>query len=186
MLTGSDFLDAVVEAYPQASTKLQTKLVTTAYLGLTSLLQGEKPNYSLLADHLYALKTGVEQAQKRDPASKIFLADLVTNTPLLKRIRDSATSTEASRVKNTAASLSAFQQPGIAKPKKLIRRKVDKGKEKAKDDEYGHGAFGQVHVHRMSLITQVQDLFPDLGSGFVVKLLDEYGDNVEEVVSHLL
>jgi len=38
----------------------------------------------------------------------------------------------------------------------------------------------------MSFITQVQDLFPDLGSGFVVKLLDEYNDDVEQVTAHLL
>jgi hypothetical protein len=43
-----------------------------------------------------------------------------------------------------------------------------------------------VHIHRMSLISQVQDLFPDLGSGFVLKLLDEYNDDVEQVISHLL
>jgi len=41
-------------------------------------------------------------------------------------------------------------------------------------------------VHRMSLVTQVQDLFPDLGAGFVLKLLDEYGDDVEQVTAHLL
>jgi activating signal cointegrator complex subunit 2 len=38
----------------------------------------------------------------------------------------------------------------------------------------------------MSLVTQVQDLFPDLGSGFVMKLLDEYQDDVEQVTAHLL
>ena len=38
----------------------------------------------------------------------------------------------------------------------------------------------------MSVITQVQDLFPDLGAGFVVKLLDEYNDNAEKVIAHLL
>jgi activating signal cointegrator complex subunit 2 len=178
MLTGSDFLDSLSAAYAQASDSLRRKLVTTAHLGLAALLQGQKPNYSLLSDHLYSLKTG---------ANKDFVADLVTNTSLLRKIRDGATSPEANRLKNTAASLSEFERPSIARPKKLVRRKVDKGKGKAQDDEYGHGAFsGEVHVHRMSLITQVQDLFPDLGSGFVVKLLDEYNDNVEEVISHLL
>jgi activating signal cointegrator complex subunit 2 len=186
MLTGSDFLDSLSSAYDKTPTHLQKKLVTIAYLGLTSLLQGEKPNYSLLSDHLYGLKTNAEQEWKSNPTKNIFLADLVTNTPLLNRIRDSSASSEAARVKNIAASLSAFQQGAVARPKRLVRRKVDKGKGKAKEDEYGHGAFGEVHVHRMSLISQVQDLFPDLGSGFVVKLLDEYNDNVEDVVAHLL
>jgi activating signal cointegrator complex subunit 2 len=83
--------------------------------------------------------------------------------------------------------LSAFRQSGLARPKKLVRRKVDKGKAKASNDDYGHGAFtGEVHVHRMSMITQIQDLFPDLGGGFIVKLLDEYNDDVEQVTAHLL
>jgi len=38
----------------------------------------------------------------------------------------------------------------------------------------------------MSMITQIQDLFPDLGSGFVHKLLNEYNDNIEQVTAHLL
>ena len=68
-----------------------------------------------------------------------------------------------------------------------MRRKVDKGKQKADEDNYGHGAStGEIHIHRMSVITQVQDLFPDLGAGFVVKLLDEYNDNAEKVIAHLL
>lgn len=186
MLTGSDLLDSLTSAYSQTSSNFQRKLVTTVYLGLTALLEGPKPNFSLLSDHLYSLKTSAEQEQKADSTKQTLLADLVTNTSLLNKIKDKATTLEGSRVRNTAASLSVFQQLGIARPKRLVHRKVDKGKGKAKDDEYGHGAFGGIHVHRMSLVSQIQDLFPDLGSGFVVKLLDEYSDNVEEVTAHLL
>lgn len=185
MLTGSDFLDALYAAYPNVSPTMKKKLATVAYMGLTAVLEGPKPNYSLLSDHLYGLKANEEQIQKKEPGKSTLVADLVTNTPLLEKIRDKATMPEAARVKNTAASLSAFRQSGVARPKRLVRRKVDKGK--AKQDEYGHGAFaGEVHVHRMSMITQIQDLFPDLGGGFIVKLLDEYNDDIEQVTAHLL
>lgn len=187
MLTGSDFLDALYAAYPNVSPTMKKKLVTVAYLGLTAVLQGEKPNYSLLSDHLYGLKANEEQVQKKEPGKSTLVADLVTNTPLLEKIRDKATVPEATRVKNTAASLSAFRQSSVARPKRLVRRKVDKGKGQAKDDDYGHAAFaGEIHVHRMSMITQIQDLFPDLGGGFIVKLLDEYNDDIEQVTAHLL
>ena len=150
-------------------------------------MEGAKPNYSLLSDHLYSLKSSEEQEQKKEPGKKTLIADLVTNTPLLENIRDRATAPEATRIRNTAATLSAFRQSGIARPKKIVRRKVDKGKQKADEDNYGHGAStGEIHIHRMSVITQVQDLFPDLGAGFVVKLLDEYNDNAEKVIAHLL
>ncbi|RYO27219.1 hypothetical protein AA0111_g7467 [Alternaria arborescens] len=187
MLTGSDFLDSLLAAYPQVPQSMQKKLVTTAYLGLTAALEGPKPNYSLLSDHLYSLKSSEEQDQKKEPGKKTLVADLVTNTPLLEKIRDQATTPEAARVKNTAASLSAFRQSGLARPKRLIRRKVDKGKANADQDSYGHGAFtGEIHVHRMSMISQIQDLFPDLGAGFIVKCLDEYNDDIEQITAHLL
>jgi activating signal cointegrator complex subunit 2 len=187
MLTGSDFLDSLLAAYPQVPQPMQKKLVNTAYLGLTAALEGPKPNYSLLSDHLYSLKSSEEQDQKKEPGKKTLVADLVTNTPLLEKIRGNATTPEAARVKNTAASLSAFRQSSLARPKKLIRRKVDKGKAKADQDSYGHGSFtGEVHVHRMSMISQIQDLFPDLGAGFIVKCLDEYNDDIEQVTAHLL
>jgi activating signal cointegrator complex subunit 2 len=186
LLTGSDFLDSLCSAYPKVPSSLQAKLTTIAYLGLAALLEGQKPKFSLLSDHLYTLKANGEQQPKPGAAPQTLVADLVTNTPFLNHIRDKATTPEATRVKNFAASLSAFQQSSIVRPKKLIRRKVEKGKAKAAGDEYGHGAFGDIHVHRMSLISQVQDLFPDLGSGFVAKLLHKYNDNVEEVTAHLL
>jgi activating signal cointegrator complex subunit 2 len=189
MLTGSDFLDALYAAYPRVPQSMQKKLVTVAYLGLTAALEGPKPNYSLLSDHLYSLKSSEEQEQKREPGKTTLVANLVTNTPILEKIREKATAPEASRVKNTAASLSAFRLSGVARPKRLIRRKLDKGKANAEQsqDSYGHGAFaGEVHVHRMSMITQIQDLFPDLGAGFIVKLLDEFNEDIEQVTAHLL
>ncbi|KAF2085329.1 hypothetical protein K490DRAFT_46819 [Saccharata proteae CBS 121410] len=184
-IVGSDFLDALCAGYVKATPQFRPKIVAVALLGLSSLTKGEKPKYSLLSDHLYSLKNNAEALPKSGVPGSL-LCDLVTNTPLLSRIRDSVTGNEGTRAKNLAASLSTFKDPSITRPKKLLRRKVDKGKGKNDHDEYGHGALGGVHVHRMSLITQVQDLFPDLGSAFVIKLLDEYNDDVEQVTAHLL
>jgi activating signal cointegrator complex subunit 2 len=186
LLTGSDFLDSLGSAYPKVPVSIQKKLVSVAYIGLVSLLEGPKPNYSLLSDHLYSLKNTGEHEQIADPMTKTFLADLITNTPLLSKLHDGISSPEGQRVKNMAASMSMFRQSTFARPKKLIRRKVEKGKGKAINTEFDHGTFGEIHVHRMSLVSQIQDLFPDLGSAFVVKLLDEYNENIEEVTGHLL
>lgn len=186
MLIGSDLLDSLTLAYSKTSPDFHKKLVTTVYLGLVALLEGPKPNYSLLSDHLYSLKTSAEHEKKPDSKKDNFLSDLVTNTPLLHKIRDSPVTPEAARAKNAAAQLSVFQQSSSTRTKKLIRRRIDKGKGKAIEDGLGQGASGGIHVHRMSLITQIQDLFPDLGAGFVVKLLDEFKDNIEAVTAHLL
>lgn len=37
-----------------------------------------------------------------------------------------------------------------------------------------------------SLVSQVKDLLPDLGEGFIIKCLEEYGHNSESVINHLL
>ncbi|KAH8724664.1 hypothetical protein GQ44DRAFT_772995 [Phaeosphaeriaceae sp. PMI808] len=189
MLTGSDFLDALYVAYPKVLPPMKRKLVIIAYLGLIAALEGPKPNYSLLSDHLYGLKSNEEQEQKQEPGRKTLVADLVTNTPFLEKVRNQDTTSEATRVKNTATLFNAFRQPNIARPKKLVRRKIDKEKNKIENEKVGvsyNEVFGDMHVHRMSMITQIQDLFPDLGAGFIVKLLDEYEENIEQVTAHLL
>jgi len=185
MFTGSDFLDSLCTAYPKVQPKAQSNLVAVAYLGLMSFLKAIKHNYSVLSDLLYSLKTNAEQQQNAGNKDTL-LAQLVSKTPILAKLRDVISASEGARVKSIVSSLEAFQQGDGYRPKKLVRRKIDKGKGKAKEDEYGHGAYGEIHVHRMSLITQIQELFPDLGSGFIIKLLDEYNDNVELVTAHLL
>ncbi|KAF2144616.1 uncharacterized protein K452DRAFT_284943 [Aplosporella prunicola CBS 121167] len=181
-VAGSDFLDSLCAGYTKATPEFRPKIVAVAHLGLISLTKGEKPNWSSLSDILYSLKSNAEAN-----SGQSLLSDLVTNTPLLARIRDTGASDEGTRAKKLAESLTSFRHSSLARPKRLVRRKVDKGKSRATGDGYGHDAeFGEVHVHRMSLITQVQDLFPHLGSAFIVKLLNEYNDDVEQVTAHLL
>jgi activating signal cointegrator complex subunit 2 len=191
-LSGADFLDGLVSCYKLMNPPLRKAIIATAYLCLIGLTEGFKPNFSLLRDQLYSLKSAAE-AHKAGPTNvnDSMVAELITGTPILKQIQERIDNngTNPGMAKQVLASLEGFRKPGGSqRPKKLVRRKIDKGKDKAiaETEEYGHGTAGQIHVHRMSLIFQVQDLFPDLGSGFIVKLLDEYNDNVEEVISHLL
>lgn len=187
LMTGSDFMDALSSSYYTGSFPLQQSLVTVAYLGFASLLKGVKPNYSILFDHLYSLKSQAEVSQK---AQGSLLADLVTNTPLLTKLRTEVSGKDVDRAQKLAITLDPFRFPSLNRPRKNNQRKPSKGKGKGKaaqGDEYGHGAFsGEQHIHRMSLITQIQDLFPDLGPGFISRLLDEYNENPEEVTAHLL
>lgn len=41
-------------------------------------------------------------------------------------------------------------------------------------------------VERLSLISQVEDLFPDFGKGFIDICLEQFNDNVEKLIHHLL
>lgn len=176
-MTGSDFLDGLVLSYNRNKATEDRKAITLVlYLCLEALVKVEPQNVSLLSDHMYSLKASADKTGSKDSA----LADLVTNTPLVARLRRSVSGKGSDRLFKLLDSLDTYRSTSIARPRKRVRRKLDKGKGKVMQMD------GDLHMHRMSLVTQVQDLFPDLGSGFIMKLLDEYDDDVEQVTAHLL
>lgn len=187
-LAGSDFLDGLIGCYKLMNPPLRKVIITTTYLCLIGLVEAEPPKTSMLIDQLYALKVAAG-AHKAGPvnANDSLVPELVTVTPLLQQVQHKldASGSATNRPKSVLAELAAFRKAGgLVRPKRLIRRKIDKGKGRAPSDQ----AMDQqeIHIHRMSQISQVQDLFSDLGSGFVSKLLDEYGDDPEQVIAHML
>jgi activating signal cointegrator complex subunit 2 len=190
LLSGSDFLDGLVSCYKLMNPPLRKAIISTAYLSLLGLTEGSNPRFSLLIDLLYSLKTAAE-SHKAGPTNinDSLVAELVTVTPILEQFKGRIEKNEisSSRANSVLSSLAAFRKAGHERPKRLVQRKIDKGKGPAfMYEEYAHGSTGEMHIHRISLITQVQDLFPDLGSKFIMKLLDEYNEDVEQVISHLL
>ena len=183
LMVGSDIPDSIAIAWSRYTEDVRKRLVTITYLGLSSLLEGEKLNTSLLLDHLFSLKTITEKQHASDQSASL-LSQIVSTTHFIRKLQDRLSETDSGRARSLISYLTSLKASGV-KPKTYVRRKIDKGKHK-EHDEYGHGAMGGIHVHKMSLITQIQDLFPDLGSGFIVKLLDEYNDDTEQVTAHLL
>ncbi|KAL8700127.1 MAG: hypothetical protein Q9224_001108 [Gallowayella concinna] len=180
-MLGSDFIDALSALYDRAEDVfLRKRLVALSYRCFSALMHSSKPKFSMLLDHLYGLNTSKKQNS--------LLSALCSSTPFVRILRDQITGPDAVRGEKLIQELSILEGTGTLPPKrrKVARSRAEKGKGIPKD-EYGHGALdGGVHVHKMSLVTQVQDLFPDLGSGFVIKLLDEYNDDTEQVTAHLL
>jgi activating signal cointegrator complex subunit 2 len=179
LLTGSDLLDSIAVAYQKADESFRKVATIYTYLGFLGLVTCSEPSVSALSDHVYSLKSSSRVGQQS------LLPELVSTTPLLPKLKEVLGAQDSTRLQKLEDLLSEYQSQSNGRVKRLVRRKIDKGKGK-KDDEFSHEAFGGVHVHRMSKITQVQDLFPDLGSGFIVKLLDEYNEDVEQVTAHLL
>ncbi|KAK2939344.1 Ubiquitin system component CUE [Fusarium oxysporum f. sp. vasinfectum] len=184
-LAGSDFLDGLIVCFRVMNPPLRKVILTTTYLCLVGLIDTEPAKWSMLSDQLYALKEAAD-AHKAGPlnVNDSLVPELITNTPLLKvllrRAEDTGAATENFKKRITA--LEGYRKGTMVRPKRLIRRRLDKGKGKITQQEVN----ADIHVHKMSQITQVQDLFPDLGSGFVSKCLDEYGEDVEQVVANLL
>ncbi|KAJ5797779.1 uncharacterized protein N7503_007075 [Penicillium pulvis] len=186
LMAGSDYLDTLAESYqsPKARNELRKILVANLYVGLVSLLKESSTNLSLLLDQLFSLKSaaGVGTTQMKNEAT--ILSDLICSSDLLQRLEKYLNSHPQKRGEDLLSSLRVYQIESKHKHHRYQRRKkVDKGKGPSsglqiQDDE--------LHAHKMSLVLQVQDLFPDLGSAFVLRLLDVYNDNPEEVIAHLL
>lgn len=184
-LAGSDFMDGLVACFRVMNPPLRKVIITTVYLCLVGIVEDTPPKWAMMNDQLYYLKS-VADSHKAGPTSgnDSLVAELVTSTPILKVLQARAEASDAAtdNFKKRIAELQAFRKGPMVRPKRLKKRKVDKGKGKQTSAD----AHAEMHVHKMSQITQVQDLFPDLGAGFVSKCLDEYGDDVEQVVANLL
>lgn len=184
-LAGSDFFDGLVAGFRVMNPPLRKVIIATMYLCLIGLTDSTPPKWSMLGDQLFALKSAAD-THKQGPlnVNDSLVPELVTSTPILKillqRAQDSGAATD--NLKKRITALEPFKKGAMIRPKRLVRRKVDKGKGKATQDDVD----GEMHIHRLSQITQVQDLFPDLGAGFVSKCLDEYHNDVEQVVANLL
>ena len=177
LMLGSDFVDALASAHTKKP-RLQKKIEAISYFSFLSLMRLERPRISTLLDHLYSLNAS-------ETSRESFVKGVVGNTPLLRKMRVNITGPESGRAKSLIDSLQEFEATPDGRAKKPIRRKVDKGKGKDKEHN-GRGPSDDMHVHKLSLVSQIQDLFPDLGSGFITKLLHEYNDDTEQVTAHLL
>ncbi|KAH6654716.1 hypothetical protein BKA67DRAFT_536020 [Truncatella angustata] len=188
MMAGDDFADGLVSCYKIMNPPLRKTIIATAYLCLIGLTEGPSPKYSTLIDQLYSLKAAAD-SHKVGPTSSndSMVAELVTSTPLLKLVqhRLELSGSTTTRLKSVITGLESYKKPGgNIRPKRLVKRKIDKGKGVVDGEDYEE--IGELRIHQMSQISQIHDLFPDLGSGFISKLLDEFRDGTEQVIAHLL
>ena len=181
MMTGSDMLDLTVEYYGRMSAALRFSLLTLIFFSFRSLVESDEPNYSLLFDHLYSLA----ESAKVSSEARQMLADLIRMTPLKPMIR------EVKRAKSVdrATALLKHLQP-FGEDFKCRVSSDKKGKSKAvsgqSKTELDLNINAMQNPYRMSLVSQIEDLFPNVETSVVIKLLDNYQDDVEAVTAHIL
>lgn len=184
-MAGSDYLDTMAESYQKQSSRedVHKNYTANVYVGLISLLKEPSPNLSLLLDQLFSLKASAGVGTPRMKKEATLLSDLVCSSDLLLRLENFLASHPQKRGQDLLASLRAYQiETKSLHNRYQRRRKTDKGKGPPRDLPITE----EIHAHKMSLVTQVQDLFPDLGSAFIVRLLDVYNDNQEAIIAALL
>ncbi|PWY73852.1 hypothetical protein BO94DRAFT_538902 [Aspergillus sclerotioniger CBS 115572] len=173
LMAGSDFLDTFSDAYQAHKREdFRSVLVANVYVGLASLLKGAKPNLSSLLDQLFSLKSSAGIGTSTTKKEPTLLSDVICSTDLLVRLDRYLSAHPQKRGQDLVSSLRTYQEESklFHRRHQKQKRRVDKGKGRATDLPPAE----DLHIHRMSLITQVQDLFPDLGSAYITPLTDPH------------
>ncbi|KAK2845269.1 hypothetical protein FQN49_005884 [Arthroderma sp. PD_2] len=185
LMAGDDYIDALFETFRKARGEhLHKAIVAHVYVALISLMKLSPPATSVLLDQLYGLKSSAKVDSKSPRVEPTLLSALVCSTNFVKRLENLLVGNQQQKRGDTLIlSLRTYRSECKALHKPYQRpRKVDKGKGRAVPADISD----EIHIHRMSLVTQVQDLFPYLGSGYIVRLLDFYNDDIEATISNLI
>ncbi|KAM5465090.1 hypothetical protein MauCBS54593_006725 [Microsporum audouinii] len=185
LMAGDDYIDAIFEAFHKSRDEhLQKSLVAHIYVAFISLMKVNPPATSILLDQLYGLRSSANVDSKGPRTQPTLLSALVCSTNFVKRLENLLVGNQQQKRGDTLLlSLKTYRSECKTLHRPYQRpRKVDKGKGR----DISTDIHDEIHIHRMSLVTQVQDLFPDLGSGFIVQLLDFYNDDIETIISNLL
>ncbi|EXJ73495.1 uncharacterized protein A1O5_03256 [Cladophialophora psammophila CBS 110553] len=186
LMTGSDYLETLMETYGRLQTSpdaglFQRLLTEHMFYSLRSLMSDGCSHGSLLLDHLYFMKSEADRLMKAKPNEPTLSSSLVCSTSFLRHLASDSSVTSSQRGQGLLESLSTYRQNTrhLHPPVSPKRRKSAKGKGKANVNE-------EMHVHKASQISQVHELFPDLSNQYILKLLDHFHDDTEAVVAALL
>lgn len=179
LMEGSDFLDAMVSAWEKADSGVSRKLVIVAMYCLVSLIEVDPKQTTLLLDHLFSLKVNHKERMQHDNSSSL-LASVLGTTPLLSRLTEEFPTSQTRGYALVEEFQTIARTSGLQR-RHIIQKTSSKGKGIARADQNG-----EMHIHKISLVTQVQDLFPGLDIPRILQLLDAYNDDPERVIAHLL
>ena len=180
LMVGSDFLDSLRSSWSSGAPALCHKAAVVAYYALKSLMEKTPRNMSSLIDHLYTLRA--DNDAKSSP--RCLLLDLLSDSPFLHKFRAACQDSGSGR----AMSMLKYLQGLDVNPKRhgtRIAGRKRKGKGKTVSAISLDGSRG-ISIHRISLVTQIQDLFPDLESKYIITLLNQYNDDTERITAHLV
>lgn len=180
LMTGSDYIDTLCEAYekPNLNSDIKNGLVANLYVGLCSLIVAQPPQVSLLLDQLYGLKTAATPETRTKTREPTLLSALICSTDLLYRLEAVLTASGQTRGRSLLASLKTYQSECCHLHRSApFATRAQKGKKPTRKN---------TDVSKAHLISEIKELLPDLDDAYVLRLFHHYSDNVETVVAHLL
>lgn len=185
LMTGSDYLESLSEFYrhhsgPSDDITSQQLLTEHLYHCLRSLMSDKTRHPSLLLDHLYLLRSEADRLGMKKAEIRTILASLLCSTSFLRHLAGDAAIVDSKRGADILDALLAYrEQTRQLFPAPVARKRVAKGKGHAHDSE-------ELHMHQAAQVSQIHELFPDLPTGYILRLLDHFSNDVEQVTAALL
>lgn len=186
LMTGSDYLETLMTTFARQSTTPYSQdahriIAEHLFLCLRSLMSDKARHPSLLLDHLYLLKSEADSRTKAKSEAPTVLVSILSTTSFLRHLAGDASVVDSKRGREMLETLSAYrEQTRHLFPVPAFRKaKVDKGKRKAQTGD-------EMHMHQAAQVSQIHELFPDLPTTYILRLLDHFGNDVEQVTAALL
>jgi len=185
-MTGTDYLETLTQCYDgamvQPPAEKVAKFVTEhTYICLRSLMKESTFKMSMLLDHLYSLKAAADASTKTKPDQPTLLSSLICLTTMLRHLEISLGNTPNARGQKMLKSLQDYRQMTLHLHPQTSRTRSSNRKGKGKA-----GPDADMQIHKASQISQIHDLFPDLPTHYVLRLLDHYSNEVDIVIGALL
>lgn len=175
-VASADYLDTLMHMYMNGSPSIQKTTTENIFYSFKALLELKKT--SILTDNIYHLKSEADRIRKEAAHKQTLLSSLLCTTSFLRHFVGQPD--VATRQQKLVEQIKEYRQHmSHLHPRPTSRKKDTKGK------NIEHGDSG-MHMHRAAQISQVHELFPHLGTTYVMKVLDHYKDNVESVIAALL
>lgn len=174
-VAGADYLDTLMEIFNGSAEDLKRATTENVFHSFKSLL--ESKHITILTDNIYHMKSESDRIGKLDPQAPTILSSLLCTTSFLRHFISNAEI--ATRKQKLVEQLVTYRCDMLHLHPLTQSQRRRKGKWRAKEND-------GMHVHKAFQVSQVHELFPNLSTTYILKALDHFADNVENVVAALL
>lgn len=176
-VSSADYLDTLMLMHMKGPLSTQKAATANIFYSFKALLDLKK--ISSLTDNIYHMKSEADRIHKEDAQKQTLLSSLLCTTSFFRHFASQAEI--ATRQGKLVEQLKEYRQHmSHLHPRPPLPRKKDT---KGKGVEHGDS---DMRIHQAAQISQVHDLFPHLSTSYIMKALEYYSNNVEEVIAALL
>jgi len=174
-VASADYVDTVTDLFNAVTPGLARAVTENVFYSFIALL--ENKHITILTDNIYHMKSEADRLRKAKPESTTLLSSLLCTTSFLRHF--ASNSGVATRKQSLVDQLASYRQEALHLHPLPAKKRRQKAKQHALKDD-------GMHMHTAAQVSQVQELFPGLSTGYILKVLDYYANHVENVIGALL